>query len=150
MSLSKDQCIQKVQRQIGPLRDKVESDAISQALDTTLMETGWTLPTSDSFIQYWIISRTKRHLFYTLLSSTAYKFKFKQINLQNRFEHFAILVKDADRQFKDAIEEHPDKFTNVSVVHAFGTKIDAGFAYNIMGHDLTYASDNVTALDPEV
>lgn len=148
MSLTKDQCIQKVQRQIGPLRDKVESDTITQALDLAIMETGWTLPTSDPFVGYWLISRTKRHLFYSLLSSSAYKFKFKQINLQNRFEHFQILVRDADRAFKDAMEEHPEKFTNVSAIHAFGTKLDAGFSYDIMGHDRTYDAENVTALDP--
>jgi hypothetical protein len=68
--------------------------------------------------------------------------------LQNRFEHFQILVRDADRAFKDAMEEHPEKFTNLSAIHAFGTKIDAGFAYDVLGHDRTYDEDNVTALDP--
>lgn len=148
MSLTKDQCIQKVQRQIGNLRDKVESDAIGVALDTALLETGWTFPMDDTFYQYWIARRTERHLFFSLLSSSAYKFKFKQINLQNRFEHFRALVKDCDKEFQAAMEEHPEKFTSVSAVHSFGTKIDAGFRYDELGRDVTYDDNNLVQMDP--
>jgi hypothetical protein len=148
MSLTKEQCIQKVKTQIGNIRDKVESQSVSESCDLALLETGWTFPMSNTFMEYWIIARTKRHLFYQILTVSAYKFKFKQINLQNRFEHFRFMVRDCDREFKEAMEEHPELFTNVDIVHSFGTKIDAGFRYDELGRDITYGDSNLVQLDP--
>jgi hypothetical protein len=93
--------------------------------------------------------RAKRHIFFYLLSESAHKFKYEQINLQHRFEHYRKIVRDMDWRYDKAKEEFYLEFSEASTVNAFGTKIDAGFQYDpLTGQETTYDDDNVTILTP--
>jgi len=119
------------------------------ACNDAAMETGFSFPTSTDFQTYWNKLRAKRHIFFYLLSESAHKFKYEQINLQHRFEHYRSLIKDMDVQYEAAKEEFYLEFSGASSVNIFGTKIDAGFQYDpLTGRDTTYKSDNVPVLTP--
>jgi len=119
------------------------------AIDDAERETGWTMPISGSFKEYWIKQRAKRHLFFYLYSESAHKFKYKQISLQHRFEHYGKMIKDMDVAYLTAIEERPDLFAGVSISHLFGSKIDAGFAYDSTGRDITYRDNQLVNFGPK-
>ena len=121
-----------------------EKQAISDytnAIESAEQELGWTLPISDSYQQLWIKNRSKRYLFFFLLTESAHKFKFEQINLQHRFDHYKELIKSMDEEFQKELEARPEKFSNVSATHLFGTQINAGFKNDALGRDATYDSD---------
>jgi hypothetical protein len=58
------------------------------------------------------------------------------------------LIKEMDLKFEEAKEEHPEEFTNVEAQHLFGTKVDAGFAYDNFGADITYDEDQKVIINP--
>ena len=98
----------------------------------------------------WIKLRAKRALFYYLLTESAHKFKIKQINLQHRFEHYAVILQDMDKAWYFAKTEHPEEFLNgLNPAHLFGTKIDAGFSTDLVGNDTTYTDANVVDFAPK-
>lgn len=121
-------------------------------INTALYETGWSFPLASSFQIYWLKTRTKRHMFFMLLSESAHKFKYEQINLQHRFDHYYKLTALMDEQFKEIMAERPDEFINAlglvpdghSISELFGTKVDAGFSYDGAGKDITYELNDVS------
>jgi hypothetical protein len=118
------------------------------ACDDASRETGFSFPVTSDFQINWVKARAKRHLFFYLLSESAHKFKYEQINLQHRFEHYRRLVRDMDYLYDRALEDYYLEFSGASSVNVFGTKIDAGFQYSSTGVDTTYDDDNVTILTP--
>ncbi len=118
------------------------------AIADAIRETGWAMPVSTGFRELWIKNRAKRHLFFYLYSESAHKFKYEQINLQQRFEHYGKIIAVMDVQFEGAIEGNPAEFANVSAVQMFGTKIDAGFQTDPFGRDTTYTELNTTIVTP--
>lgn len=119
------------------------------ACNDAAMETGFSFPTSTDFQTLWNKTRAKRHLFFYLLSESAHKFKYEQINLQHRFEHYRKLIDDMDLKYEEAKEEYYLDFSGASGVNIFGTKIDAGFQYDpLTGRDTTYNDTNVPVLSP--
>ena len=121
--------------------ENASNDAINE------FETSY--PVSGQLLEYWIKKRAKRHIFYYLLTESAHKFKFEQINLQHRFDHYSELVKMEDEAFAEFMEEHPELFTDAESYKLFGTKIDAGFAYTETGVDITYRKDQLVEFDPK-
>lgn len=111
-------------------------------------ETGWTFPVEGDFKIYWFKQRAKRHLFFYLLSESAVKFKVEQINLQHKFDHFKILIKDLDTKFENIQESRPEMFAGVDAFKLFGTKIDAGFSSDGVGRDTTYSDQNEVVFTP--
>lgn len=124
----------------------------TNACNDAAMETGFSFPTSTDFQTLWNKTRAKRHIFFYLMTESAHKFKYEQINLQHRFEHYRSIINDMDIKFEKALEESYLEFAGgggVSEVNVFGTKIDAGFQYApLTGRDTTYSDDNVTVLSP--
>jgi hypothetical protein len=104
-------------------------------------ETGWGYPVTSDFRIQWTKERAKRHLFFYLMSQSAHKFKVKQVSLNQRFDHYLKIIEYMDKQFEAVVNERPDEFANVDTYKLFGTKIDAGFAYDPIGRDITYDSD---------
>lgn len=137
-----------IQKNLRGLQSYIIPDDISVAIDTAQRETGWTLPVSGSFKEHWIVERTKRHVFDQLRSGSAHKFKVEQINLQHRFEHYNNLIRTMDRQFEAAIKDNPAEFAGANVYEMFGTKVDAGFAYDELGKDKTLDSENIVVFTP--
>ena len=138
-----------LQEEVKGLTNYLSSPDFSNACDDASRETGFTFALSTDFQIQWVKDRAKRHLFFYLLTEAAHKFKYEQINLQHRFEHYRRLVRDMDWRYAKALEENYLEFSGASEVNIFGTKIDAGFQYDpITGRDTTYDDANVTVLTP--
>lgn len=113
-------------------------------------ETGFAFPISTDFKKFWVKERALRHIFFFLASESAHKFKFKQINLQHRFDHYWKLIQRMDGDWEKIQEERPDQFANVDTFKLFGTKVDAGFQYEPQtGRDFTYDEDNIVIFKPD-
>lgn len=107
------------------------------------------MPQTAAFNLKWMIDRSKRHLFFFLLSEAASKFRFKDIHLQQRFEHYRELIDKMDADFEKAQDEYAFEFAGVSAYQQMGTKIDAGFAYQPQtGRDYTFDDENIVLTHP--
>lgn len=150
MSLTETTLIATLKQEVKSLTSYLVDDDYTNAISDAENETGWTLPVSGDFKEYWIKDRSKRHLFFYLLSESAHKFKVKQINLQHRFEHYNILIKEMDKRFDIAKDEYPEEFISVDSANLFGNKIDAGFAYQEQtGIDITYDTEQQVIISPK-
>lgn len=136
-----------VEKELKSLACKFEAGHYEQAIDDALRETGAVFPITNATLILWTKRRTKRHLFYMMLTESAYKFKFEQINLQMRFDHFWKLIQEEDAAFVVALENEL-WWTGIDPTQIFGHKVDAGFSYNELGEDTTYSDDNVVAVSP--
>ncbi len=122
----------------------------TNATNDASRETGWSFPVTGDFKIYWMKQRAKRHLYEYLLTESAHKFKYEQINLQHRFLHYSKLIEQMDKAFIDIQEARPDQFADVAAYKLFSTKIDAGFAYvNQTGQDITYRNDQLVEFGPK-
>ena len=116
----------------------LSDEQVGFAANQALRELGWNLPLNDNQKEYWVIERAKRHLLDVLRVISASKFKYKQINLNQRFEHYNTLIKDMDDKYESAIENDP-VFTGLDTSALFGIYIDNGFVYDDFGNDVTRA-----------
>jgi len=138
-----------LQQELKGLSSSIEDDDYTNAILAAERDTGWSLPQTADFKLTWLISRSKRHLFFYLLSQSAAKFRYKNIYLQHRFEHYLKLVERMDEDFKEAQEENAFEFAGVSSYQAAGTKIDSGFAsQGQTGRDFTYDENNEVIVTP--
>ena len=142
MTITEQQLKALLQEEIKGLHTKVGPNDIGNAIDDATRQTGWTLPISGGFKEFWFKDRAKRNLFFYLMSEAAHKFKFEGINLQNRFQHYKSLIEWMDAEYLKAYEANIHEFAGVEAYQLFGTKVDAGFQYDIKGADTTYSSDN--------
>ena len=144
--MTEEELIDKLTEEVKNLDTYLERDDYENALSDAQAETGWTLPIDDTLKLLWIKKRAKRHIFFYLYTESAHKFKYKQINLQQRWEHYKETIAMMDEEFVAFQEDRPDLFGDVEAFHAFGTKVDAGFAYEGQtGEDITYSE--VTEVD---
>jgi len=149
VSLTRDSLIVLIKQEVKGLSSYLVDDDYSNAVDDALRETGWTLPVGTSFREYWIKDRSKRHIFFYLLSESAHKFKVKQINLQHRFEHYKYAVQVMDDNYDKIQDERPEEFSTSNVVNMFGHKVDAGFSYQSeTGIETTYDDDQIVIISP--
>lgn len=139
--LDENDVMEYVQIQLSSLSTLLTADGLSFAVSQAEQELGWSYPITNPTQVLWIIKRATRHSLNILKIASANKFKYKTINLQNRFEHFQKLVEDMDKEFEEALTFDLAAFSGVDSFKVFGTKIDAGFAYDIVGTDLTYDID---------
>lgn len=146
--MTKAQLLVIMQKQLRNLSNYIVAEDREAAINASLRETGWELPVSGSFKEHWLVERTKRHLFDFLRSGSAHKFKVEGINLQQRFEHYNILIKNMDELYQAARIENPAEFAGVDTFKMFGTKVDAGFKYDDIGKDITYDEDTSVAFTP--
>ena len=132
------------------LSSKFVTADYNNAVDAAERDTGWTLPVTTDFKVKWIIQRAKRHLYSFRRDESADKFKYKQVSLNQRFDNFFKLIKDMDEDFEKAQEEYAFEFAGVDALHTFGTKVDAGFAYEPQtGRDFTYDEDQDVIITPD-
>lgn len=137
-----------ITREIKALSSNFDSDNYADAVDASERETGFSFPTTNAFQIQWLMKRTKRALFFSLLSENVTSFKFKQINLQDKFKNLKQIVNDMDEEFEKAQIDYIYEFANVSATQAFGHKIDAGFAYDDFGRDVTFDDDQLVQINP--
>lgn len=138
-----------LQEEVKGLSSSLVDADYSNAIDQAERDTGWSMPQTAAFNLKWMIERSKRHLFFFLLSESASKFRFKEIHLQQRFEHYRELIDKMDKDFEKAQDEYAFEFAGVSAYQQMGTKIDAGFAYQPQtGRDYTFDDDNIVLIHP--
>jgi len=114
------------------------SSGYESAVNSALSELGWSLSTTDPTQIWWISKRALRHACYILWVASAQKFKYNQINLQHRFDHYEKLVKAMDIEYELALTTQADIFAGVESYKLFGTAINVGFRYDFIGRDITY------------
>ena len=136
-----------LQKEVRGLNSVLVVDDYRNAIDDAVRETGVSLPTTDDESIRWIKERTKRHLFFYLMTESAHKFKVKQYSLNQRFEHYKEIIDKMDEKWETFLE------TNILLgddepMGLFGTKVDAGFQYSETGVDTTYTDDNVVLHEP--
>lgn len=142
------------------VKDELQEDAVNELSDTafkrvinkTSSETGWSLPVAGNFKTFWFVERTVRHCLYMLCTKTAPDFKYKQISLNQPWEHYWEMIKHADEAFKEAVNENPEQFpveVDATTIASLGVYIEAGFSYDSLGRDTTYNSDHDTNFEPK-
>lgn len=140
---------EKLEEEVKSLSTYLDGDDYTNACNDASMETGWAFPVSTNFKTLWMKQRAKRHLFFYLFSESAHKFKYEQINLNQRFDHYKIIIETMDKSFADALEANPQEFADVDAYELFGTSASAGFQYDpITGKDTTYDDDNKVVFTP--
>jgi len=147
--MTQDELIARVTREIMDLSSKFDADNYTDAVDEAEGETGFSCPATATFQIRWLRKRTKRALLFMLLTGSANKVRYDQINLEQQFGHYRQIIKDMDDEFKQAQESNAFEFAGVAACHMFGTKIDAGFQYEEgTGVDTTYTTDNKVIMHP--
>jgi len=147
--MTRDEMIAQVQAEVKGLSSSLDSDDYENAISAAERDTGWSLPQSTDFKVKWLMERAKRHLFFFLMSESAAKFRFKNIHLQHRFDHYTKVIEMLDKSFVEAQNEFAFEFADVSAYAIAGTKIDAGFSYEPQtGRETTYNSENQTVITP--
>jgi len=146
--MTKDELIVIVTRELKGLADEFDADNFSDAADEATRDTGWAFPVATAFRVLWMKKRTKRYLYEMKRDDTAEDFHAKNYRMNQKFEHYRLMIKDADEEFSRIQESYPEEFVDVDSYKMFGTKIDAGFAYDDIGTDVTYHDDQLVAFDP--
>jgi hypothetical protein len=147
--MNSSEFVLKLTEEVKSLDNYLDNDDYTNALADASRDTGWPLPVTTDFKIKWIKERAKRHIFFYLMTESAHKFKYKQINLQHRFEHYKEIIKTMDEEFIEAQEANPEQFANVDIFKTFGTKVDAGFSYVPQtGEDKTYDDSNLVMFNP--
>jgi hypothetical protein len=134
--------------QLSTLATLITDDGYELVSDTVVQELGWDYPVTTPAKVLWMIKRGTRHSLNLLRLASANKFKYKLVNLQNRFEHFQKLIEDMDKEFADAMIAEASLFSDTPLYALFGTKIDAGFSYRKDGKDETYFEDRYVNFSP--
>lgn len=141
--MTKDEMIDLLPLEVKGLSSYLVDDDYSNACDDAERETGWAFPVTTDFRILWTKNRAKRYLFFYLMTESAHKFKYEQISLNQRFEHYFSIIKQMDVDFEKVQNDHPEEFITTDSYLLFGTKIDAGFAYDEIGNDTTFLADNL-------
>ena len=142
MIQSMDELTERLFRQLGQSQDLLEGDYDDpdsqwyEAGEIALKEMGLALPIANQSREYWLLSRSKRHAFDMIRTSSARKFKYKQINLNQRFDHFDRLIQELDAAYLTALETDPDLMGIQGDL--FIGFVKPGFVYSTDGVDLTY------------
>lgn len=121
---------------LGGAYEHLKVKEIDFAITQALGELGWNLPITDIRKCAWALKRGRRHALDVICTTSAHKFKYKQINLNQRFEHYFSLVKSMDEEYQRALEHDP-ALLDVDPVGIFGTYINNGFVYDQFGNDVT-------------
>lgn len=126
----------RVSIELGSLASKVSVDAFESASNKVIDEVQWNYPITDSFKTFWFLERGKRHLIQIFMIESAHKFKYKQIHLNQRFDHYLLLIKKMDEDFLRAVEENPEAFPTSAGGTPFPDYIKNTFTYDFLGRSL--------------
>jgi len=147
--MTRTEMITQLQAEVKGLTSSLADADYGNAIDAAERDTGWDLPQTGEFKLKWLLERSKRHLFFFLMSESAAKFRFKSIYLNHRFEHYMRIIDVMDKNFEKAQEENAFEFAGVSAYELAGSKIDAGFKTEPQtGRDMTYSDYNETIITP--
>lgn len=132
-----DTLIEALKLEMGASVDLITDESYARIAEKTMLELRWVFPVTDSFKEFWTVERARRHALYLLYVEAAQKFKYKQISLNQRFDHYAAIIKQMDEAFKVALDENPAMFPGVATDAGFTQYIGAGFEYSDLGADVS-------------
>jgi hypothetical protein len=128
--------IVKISSALGSSSSLLESGEMEFVALQTLNELGWSYPIDNGKKEFWCIERGKRHALDMLRVQSAHRFKYKQINLGQRFDHYDKMIKDLDEKFEKALDNDPI-LMDVDMNSFFGVYVENGFVYDQFGNDVT-------------
>lgn len=132
-----DQLSLKIRVSMGSSKELLEPEEYNFASSQALNELGWSLPINDPKRIYWIIERGKRHSLDILRTQAANKFRYKDLSLNHRFNHYNSLINDLDAKFEKALDTDPDLLGISDMFMVFGTYIENGIVYDQYGNDIS-------------
>ena len=107
-----EEIVDRLQVKLGVTAEALSDEGYELAADSALKELGWAIPISHPLKEFWVLERALRHSIFILSTEAARKFKYKQISLNQRFEHYNKLLEKMDADFRFAKEENPDLFAD--------------------------------------
>ena len=134
--------------QLSSLSTLLTADGYSLVCDQVVQELDWSFPMTSPAKVLWAVKRGTRHAIELLRIASANKFRYKQVSLNQRFEHFQKMIEEFDKEFEAALLSDIGLFAGVSSFAMFGTKIGAGFSYGADGTDKTYDYDKLFDFAP--
>lgn len=138
MTLNKrNDLVLKIQSSLGPSSELLEPTEFEFAANQALAELGWKYPITDLRKEYWCIQRGKRHALDLLRIVSAHRFKYKQISLNHRFDHYDRMIQSMDDQFEKARKTDPVLAEAEFDAGVFGVYIANNFIYDQTGNDVT-------------
>lgn len=129
---------------LGTAWTELSEDSQDAAVAAALDELSYSIPLTNQRQCYWLVERTKRHGLYVVVVSQAERFKYKQINLQQKFDHYFKIIEKADATFAKAVETDISGVFSLDIADSttfakYGFMNNpAGFVYDQLGRDLTY------------
>jgi len=132
-----EEYIEEIQTALGGLSDHLGDSAVEFVAEQALNETGFSYPLTGT-TKFWGVQRGKRHAIDILRTTAAYKFKYKLISLNQRFDHLDKLIKDLDEVWYTALKTDPVLISiGIDINQTFGTYLGNGFIYDQSGVDRT-------------
>lgn len=141
MIASKDELVDRVMIGMGNSSTFLTADGYEAAADEAILELAVTFPLDNAVRESWVVKRTKRHSLFILYIEAANRFQYKQLKLNQRFDHYHKIIDQMDKEFQKAREEDWIALMDISPSKMF-IKIDAGFSYDKYGQDTTYQFGN--------
>lgn len=138
-----------ITRELKALSSNFVADDYTDAVAAAQRELyPFVFPATDNFQILWLLKRTKRALFFALLSENLLSFKFKQLSLQDKFKNLQSIIQEMDAEFMQAMVDYADKFANVAAYTMFSQYVENSFKYSDLGEDITFSSDNLVGFHP--
>lgn len=134
---SQEDIILLVKTQMSSSASLVSEEGYESAVNSAVSELGFAITDGNPTRILWLVKRAVRHSLFILWVASAQKFKYKNINLQNRFEQYSKLIEFMDNEFSSALQSEPQVFASVDSYKIFGTIVRAGFCYDSVGRELS-------------
>lgn len=125
---------------LGTSKTLVSDEEVEFAISQAENELKIKYPIPTGKIQLWALERAKRHVMDMLRIQSAHRFKYKQLSLNDRFNHYDRMITDMDNRFENALNTDPDLW-GLSVEGVLGLYIENGFVYDKFGNDVTKTMD---------
>ncbi len=137
---SSGELIKGIRASLGSSAELLGSGEYEYAAYQALNELGFKYPIESRTLQLWGIERGKRHAIDILRIQAAHRFKYKQLSLNHRFNHYNAILKEMDDKFdkaKDSDLELSFGEDDNLIAGSYGTYIENGFVYDQFGNDIT-------------
>jgi len=135
MSISNSgEFIDVIKKSLGSSSSLLEPEEFEFAATQALNELDWGYPISDRKKEFWCTQRGKRHALDLLRVVSAHRFKYKQMSLGQRFEHYETMIEKLDQDFEKALNSDP-VLLDISLENTFGVYLENGFLYDQFGND---------------
>ena len=139
--LDLDDLVERVQISLGTSASLFQEAELEFCCEQAVLELGTSFPIEKSALQLWIIERAKRHSLDILRIQSAHRFKYKQLSLNDRFNHYNALIQDMDAKFENALNTDPD-LLNIPFSGVMGFYIRNGFVYDKFGNSMEHMFAN--------